>query len=255
MRGLGVGAIVLIALSVLANLAGTLSDWHTYLVVRDYLGYLPGVTEADLRAADLLSQRVAVAGPAALAAAGIGFLRWLWWARTNTAWARHRYPRMWAVAAWFCPIVNLWHPAQVVSDVWRASSPTSSPTSAPSGAPTSAPSGAPTSAPSGDTAGAPSRGGRRGRRLLVSWWLCWVASGLIDTMLLATYPRSAATPESLRATALLSSLSSASYLVAAVLLAVIVLRISRWQDPPRWRPGPASRAEPAEPEELVPIVD
>lgn len=198
---LGVTVIAFVTLSVLANAAGAVADWHTFLVVRDYLGFAHGVSEADLGAADELSREVARFGLAATLAAGTTFLVWLWRARLNAELCgrRHRYRRGWTLAVWFCPLLNLWAPRQVVADIWRGSAP----------------------------AGAV---GTAGRRLLSAWWLAWVGAGLIDLALLGAFTRQAPTLQSLRMTALLASVSCVAYTLAAALVAVIVRRISCWQE-------------------------
>lgn len=81
---------------------------------------------------------------------GIAFIIWLYRARENTeifkprfansyqggynsGSSAHRHAKGWAVGGWFCPIVQFWYPLQVVQDVVSASEPSSEPGAAKSG--------------------------------------------------------------------------------------------------------------------------
>ncbi|WAL74383.1 DUF4328 domain-containing protein [Kitasatospora sp. YST-16] len=59
--------------------------------------------------------------------AGVAFVVWLWRARVNAevigGAASQRRARGWVLGGWGAPVANMWVPYQVVSDVWRASSP------------------------------------------------------------------------------------------------------------------------------------
>jgi hypothetical protein len=61
-------------------------------------------------------------------AIGAAFITWLHRCRINVrafGCRRFRYSRIWAVIGFFVPILNLFRPYQVVSEVWRASDPRS----------------------------------------------------------------------------------------------------------------------------------
>jgi hypothetical protein len=81
---------------------------------------------------------------------GIAFIIWLYRARENTEIFKprfagsyqggynsgsgaHRHAKGWAVGGWFCPIVQFWYPLQVVQDVVSASEPSTEPGAAKSG--------------------------------------------------------------------------------------------------------------------------
>ena len=69
----------------------------------------------------LLLSRLALFGLTA-----VGFIIWLHRARINVrafGCRGFRYPRIWAIIGFFVPILNLFRPYQVVSEVWRASDP------------------------------------------------------------------------------------------------------------------------------------
>ncbi|WP_167829369.1 DUF4328 domain-containing protein [Nocardia vulneris] len=81
--------------------------------------------------------------------AGVVVISWLWQARRNAealCTARHRLANGWVIGGWFCPVVNLWFPHMIMSDVWRASDP-QTPTDA------------------------PDLRGRPGSVLVTAWWL------------------------------------------------------------------------------------
>ena len=69
----------------------------------------------------LLVSRLVLFGVTAVA-----FIIWLHRARINVrafGCRRFHYPRIWAIIGFFVPILNLFRPYQVVSEVWRASDP------------------------------------------------------------------------------------------------------------------------------------
>lgn len=69
----------------------------------------------------LLVSRLVLFGVTAVA-----FIIWLHRARINVrafGCRRFRYPRIWAIVGFFVPILNLFRPYQVVSEVWQASDP------------------------------------------------------------------------------------------------------------------------------------
>ncbi|MGI8336301.1 DUF4328 domain-containing protein [Actinomadura scrupuli] len=51
---------------------------------------------------------------------GALFLSWLWRAHGQAA-GRRRHGRLWVIASWVVPGVNLWLPARLVHDVWMGS--------------------------------------------------------------------------------------------------------------------------------------
>lgn len=133
----------------------------------------------------------------ALLGTGIVFLSWLWRARTNAdalCAARHRLPVGWLVGGWFCPVVNLWFPAMVLTDVMRASDPRT-----------------PTDAPD--------LRGRPGGLLVGVWWSAWLTTW---TVLLWPVDSDFISPAQATAVAL-------SMVVAGVCAAVIITRIGNGQ--------------------------
>jgi Domain of unknown function (DUF4328) len=151
-------------------------------------------------------------------------LWWLWRARTNAeqlCHTTHRRSRGWVIGAWFCPVVNLWFPKQIVDDIWRASDPYH-----PSTAPTFHADERPTSG------------------LVHLWWWTWIISNIIDWFLFRT-DNTERTANLLRTAAIVGTASTALSVIAAVALVLIIRRITTWQNTPRqpiWQSGFAAPA-------------
>lgn len=75
------------------------------------------------------------------------YLVWFFRARRNAGlWGPQRHGQGWSIGAWFTPVVSLWFPYQMLSDIWRASEPA-----------------------------ARRPGGRRGPdATAIAWWACWI---------------------------------------------------------------------------------
>ncbi|MFF4508052.1 DUF4328 domain-containing protein [Streptomyces sp. NPDC001401] len=125
--GAATAVTVLIALAVVREVLLSAANWRLYFVAHDYLA--GRATAADLDAADSDALAKLVSWPSFLVwiAAGVAFVVWLWRARINaelmSGAAAQRRSRGWVVGGWIGPVVNLWIPYQVVSDIWRASAP------------------------------------------------------------------------------------------------------------------------------------
>jgi Domain of unknown function (DUF4328)/Interferon-induced transmembrane protein len=154
-NGLGSAVSILICLVVLAQAVLAAAYWYTYKVVKDYV---EGPVK-DLDRLDRADEFVFLAAGGlvlALLAAGVVFIFWLWRARGNAelfCYGQHRRGRGWVLGGWFCPVVNLWFPKQIVDDVMVASDPRT-----PSRFP--------------DLRRIPPHG------VVLAWWLTWVATML-----------------------------------------------------------------------------
>ncbi|WP_232661776.1 DUF4328 domain-containing protein [Pseudonocardia sp. TRM90224] len=131
--------------------------------------------------------------------AGVAVIVWLRRARANAEQlypAGHfRYGAGWAIGSWFVPIMNLVVPFKIVGEVWTASRPGL-----------------------GLEAAELSRQPTDPR--VGWWWACWLGSWAVSWI-------SARVPGSPAALGLLSTVSALLEIGAAVLLIVIVRRISR----------------------------
>ncbi|HYU84553.1 MAG TPA: DUF4328 domain-containing protein, partial [Kribbellaceae bacterium] len=109
-------AIGLLGISTVTHLASTISDWHTYQVVRDYLGGKPNVEDAALNTADNIARLTSIPNVICSVAAAVVFVLWLWRARLNSevfCRADHRHSHAWVLTSWICPGPNLVYPKQI----------------------------------------------------------------------------------------------------------------------------------------------
>ncbi|MFB6437203.1 DUF4328 domain-containing protein [Streptomyces sp. NPDC056411] len=200
LTGAATAATVLISFMLVREVLVSVGNWHDYVVVHDYLA--GRATAADLEAAD--SGALAMLGgfwPGALVgiAAGVPFLVWLWRARINaelmSGAAAHRRARGWVVGGWTAPVVNLWIPYQVVRDIWRASAPQRS---------------VPVT-------------------LVNAWWALFVVATFVVKPIQWRMASTFDSEQDVLSNANVSTLLTVLYLAAAVLLFVIVRRITAWQ--------------------------
>ncbi|MET9416166.1 DUF4328 domain-containing protein [Streptomyces klenkii] len=194
--GAAAAATILILLELVREIFVTVANWRDYFVIRDYLAGT--ATEADLDAADSFSALATWPTLPEWIAAGVAFLIWLWRARINAELlagpAAHRRSRGWVVGAWMAPVVNLWYPYQVVSDIWQSSAPRRPAPSA----------------------------------LVNAWWALFVAATLVKPVQwrLASHLES---EQDALTNANVSTLLTALYLAAGALVILIIRRITAWQ--------------------------
>jgi hypothetical protein len=195
MSALRIAASTLIVASTLADAAKTWSRWHNYLAVRDYLA---GSTESvEVTFVDHAGQfEIWI-----MLAAAVVFLWWLWDVRQRSqqlSIAQHEHGPGWVFGAWICPVVNLWFPRRIVSDIWKASRP----------------------------AGGPDRFDltrRPGSPLVNWWWGFFVLYNVIDELVLGI------AVDQLDTTAVVATLSTACKAAAAVLILMVMGQITRAQ--------------------------
>lgn len=154
---------------------------------------------------------LAVIGGLALLALVPVFLVWFYKARRNGGlWGPQRHGQGWSIGAWFTPVVFLWFPYQILSDVWRASEPATA---------------------------AVRRRGRRGPNAVAkAWWACWVlawASGLSVRHTTTTLPDG--TTSRTTGFGVYLGGTAASHIfsaIAAVLGLLVVTEVTRMQEAP-----------------------
>lgn len=213
--------VVVAALSVFY----TWTSWNTYGVLQDVLSS-PFTAEPETRvqASDNLvliavwGYRVFVVG------AAVVFLIWLWRARQNAeglSEGLHTRSRGWVLGGWFVPIVAWWFPYQVVRDVWRASDPG-------------------TRTLAGELRLA------RGSALVGVWWSCWLVFSIAGTLSFNHARREPTGDEGVdeiltwfQGGAVYDTVSTVGEVLAAVLIVLIIRRISAWQEVL----GPAAQRE------------
>ncbi|MGW6929442.1 DUF4328 domain-containing protein [Lentzea sp. NPDC054927] len=206
-RGLGLAASVLVGLVALGNIAEAAVGWFTYATVGDYRAGT--ATRADLRTVDqvnaLVDWPLTLLGLAAI----VVFIMWLYNARINaerlTYANEHRHSRVWVWLCWFVPIVNLWFPKHVVDDVWRASDPQQQEVPLQQ---------------------------RVQSRTTTRWWTAYILMWLFDLAYVRFFENGQLTTESFQIAAVLSTISAAVGIVAALLAVQVVHRISEFQSTP-----------------------
>ncbi|MGH3861823.1 DUF4328 domain-containing protein [Actinokineospora sp.] len=209
-RRRGIVASVLIVASVVLAIASAVANWNAYRAVVDYKRQ--DATFEDALAARDLTIEYGATYFFVLAAAAIAFLLWLYRARANADLlcdAPHRHSKPWVGGSWFCPVVNLWFPYQVMSDVWKASKPDvpwrlESLRQVP------------------------------GSAVLRVWWACWVGSFVIGRVsALVNDQQTSPTLEKYHTLAIIKSVSAVLMLMAGVLIIMAIVRVSRRQEQPR----------------------
>ncbi|WP_406300451.1 DUF4328 domain-containing protein (plasmid) [Embleya sp. NBC_00888] len=201
MAGMAAVATTLILLVLVREVLVCVHNWREYFVVHDYLAGT--ATDEDVEAVD--SEAITTMGSLpltllAIAAPGAAFLAWLWRARVNSELMGgadgHRRSRNWVVGSWISPVINLWYPRRIVSDIWR------------------------TSAPRRPVSVA----------LINAWWASFVLVGLVRPLQWRTASDWDSEHDVL-VNANLSALLTGSLLVAGALIILIIRRITTWQTP------------------------
>lgn len=142
---------------------------------------------------------------------------WLWQARRNAealhqGW--HRRSRGWVIGGWLCPVLNLWVPLMVVSDVWEASDPET-------------------------PHYRPELGGSASTRPVMWWWLCRLTAIVADSVAVGFAVWGASPPVVYIAVTASACLS----VITAMLFIGIIRQITDWQGRPR-EPVPISPPPP-----------
>lgn len=201
--GLGITAIILIAVVTLLNVLVVVRSWSSVGLATDYVQGTGGVTQDDLLGE--LSGLTLLAGLdlLALLAAGIVFWVWIWRARVNAEILggpdSQRRRRGWTFWGWICPIANLFIPYQITADIYRASSPQRS-----------------------------ARGG-----IVGLWWGTMLASTLISEIGIRFVNSGTDIVSLLHTDAVLYTVALICQIAAAALIGMIISQINAWQVPGR----------------------
>ncbi|MET9461189.1 DUF4328 domain-containing protein [Streptomyces canus] len=206
--GLGRATAILLGLAAAVDVFALGADFLMYDVTGDLVGGDTGAAVLDR--ADLADKLTAAAGSAQLLvmlACAVVFVLWLWRVRRNAevfAPDGHDKARAWVIAGWVVPIASLWYPRRVVVDIWDASS-------------------------TGDRPD--------GHALINIWWTLWLLSQTIGRALYTPFDV-ADTPQEIHDSVTQTMVADGLDLVAALLAAALVLRLTRMQDE-KARQGPA----------------
>lgn len=203
-RTLGLLAMIAIGLAMVADLLIILRTSELSGLLDDYIGGEIGLER--LERADRQLTQAGILLLAATAVAGVPFVAWLWRARRNTEFltnAEHRRSIGWAIGGWVCPVVNLWFPYQIASDVQAASDPRTRPIR--------------------DVLER-----TRGGNVVILWWLALLGSTFI-ARISNRLASNATSPESLRPVLTLAIVSCALNLLAGLLAIRMIRTINRLQ--------------------------
>ncbi|MFE1834786.1 DUF4328 domain-containing protein [Streptomyces sviceus] len=198
--GLGRATATLLALAAAVDVFALGADVYMYDVMGDLAGdtsWDSVLDRADL--ADTLTGVAASAQAAVLLACAVVFVIWLWRVRVNAevfAPGGHSKARGWVIAGWVVPFVSLWYPRRVVLDVWDASSPEGQP---------------------------------KGHALVNVWWTLWLLTNVAGRFL-AGMAGEADTAREIHDTMVQMMFADGVDLVAALVAAAVVLRLTRMQD-------------------------
>lgn len=211
-RLLGQVTSVLVGLVACWSVFVTVTDWHNYNVVKQYVAE-PAQDRSTVDRAELLVAIGAFGYAVFLVAAAVCLVLWLWRVRWNSELfcrAEHRRGRSWVIAGWICPGVNLWFPEQVVEDVMLASDPRTPPQT-------------------------PTLDGLRAPAVVWGWWGPWLTAAVIELFVRVLLAGDDSVGELLGA-AVLATFSAAALVIAAVFLVLIIRRVDDWQAARPWLP-------------------
>ncbi|MGW5570380.1 DUF4328 domain-containing protein [Nocardia thailandica] len=213
-RRLGIAASALIAVANVGFLLAVVGDWrYRAVIAATERGTRPGDFGAVVDGWSNSQPLYLLIFLAGVLIAGIVFVAWLRRARVTSELlcaARHRLPRGWVVGAWITPVVWLWFPAWIVSDVYRASHPRT-------------PRHAQSLARSGVAIP------------VVCWWTTWSAAWLvfwISWRFVTTDPTTGSPVKTLQQMtiySILCTVAAALFCCSAVLAIAIITRVDRWQ--------------------------
>lgn len=211
-RFLGQVVSLLVALVACWAIFLTVSDWHSYQVVKRYVAD-PNRDLSEAERADLVATIGAVGYGIFVAAAAICFVVWLWRVRWNSELfcrAEQRRSRGWVFTCWFCPGVNLWFPRQLVEDVMVASDP-ATPVRTESLQPLPKP------------------------PIVWGWWAPLLVAAVLDLFVRVLLAGDDTTGE-LLGVAVLATISAAALVASAGFLVLIIRQVDEWQETRPWTP-------------------
>ena len=202
-----VAAAAALALNALAALLSSIVGVQRLALIGDLAADPESADIAEIESTDSIAAAVAVVQSVAYLVAICTFMIWLYRARKNAeplAMFPHRRAMPWILFGWGVPVVSLWFPKQIMDDIWASSKP-------------------------GGLDMAHNFGTARRSGLIWAWWLAWLAA-VWGSKLVSNGLRTADELESIRRTVLVGVVTDALLVIAAVLAAMVVLQISRFQE-------------------------
>ncbi|GAA1273674.1 hypothetical protein Psi02_04510 [Planotetraspora silvatica] len=206
-HGRAVAASVALALNALVGLTASVVGVQRVALISEFSADPDSVDIAEIEAGDSIAGAVAMVQSVAYVLAIAAFLVWLYRARKNAeplALWPHRLSTPWLFFGWVVPVVSFWFPKQIMDDIWASSKP-------------------------GGLHLAPNFGAARRSGLIWAWWLAWLAA-VWASKLVSNGFRNPDDLESIRRAVLVDVITDALLVIAAILAAMIVLQISRFQE-------------------------
>jgi hypothetical protein len=205
-RGSARVAVVMLAIDSLVGVVAAVISAQRAAFIDRLIADPESVDPTEVEASDSLYALSGVVELTVYAVTVVAFLVWLFRARANAdllaPWP-HRRAKPWLIFGWFVPIVNWWFPKQIVDDIWNSSKP-----------------------------GAlyPTHNFAVARRsgLVWAWWIAWLISALISEVVARLLFRDDL--QSMRDAARFDVVSIGLSIVAAVLAAMVVIKITRFQE-------------------------
>jgi hypothetical protein len=198
-RGIGIVATVLMWLAMLGLVGFAITAGHFAGVVNQTVNLNVAADDARVADAGLTFGLTFLVVWLLGLAAGIAYWMWSWRARVNAEVlagpVSQELSRGWTFWGWICPLVNFWFPCQILIDVYRASATRQT----------------------------------RGAGIVIAWWVLSVCC-LIVPEIVFVFVGKASTPDQLYRPLVVSLVVILVLLAgSAVLMSVIVNRVSEWQ--------------------------
>lgn len=229
-RGLTIAVITLLGIWIVVELFVAAVDLVRISLLDRVLADPASVGLSALTVNDALYAAGGVIGSVVYLATAIVFIVWLFRARDNAERAnftRHRRSKPWLILGWGVPIVSLWFPKQIIDDIWRASEPATPPGGAKL-----------------DIHPKPA--------LVYPWWACWLIFAWVSELVMKLlYGRAGfeglGELEGMKWSATAELGAAPIGIAAAVLAALIVRKISAFQETRRSREMYSSPFAPSAP--------
>ena len=120
LAGLAKALQVLLPLVAVADAALVAALFYRYALLARFDRDPGSVSPAELNGSDATVGGISAIALLLMIATAAVFIVWFYRARTNADVFGGRYQRRargWAIGGWFCPVVNLWFPYQIATDV------------------------------------------------------------------------------------------------------------------------------------------
>ncbi|ASU77234.1 DUF4328 domain-containing protein [Actinopolyspora erythraea] len=218
-RGLGIATVVLLLSFAAIQALNTLVQLRLFVVYGNAIERSRSYWNMEFLSSEWFELALGVLGVPVFVAAVVMFLIWLFRVRGNAEMLDpevHRRKKPWLILGWIVPVVSLWFPKQILTDIWRASRP-------------------------GHVRGDVESSFEYKGGLLWGWWLVFLVMMSVDRahrVVTYTHTGAGGNPFELsgeEALALYHDLALTGLLVspvqvaAAVLAALVVRRITNWQ--------------------------